>query len=89
MKTIWGLILKIFFLFSLPCLCVRVCVCAPASRDSDLSTIISNLHNTRQHGMPEGQSASEHSSRTGHTGKNPRCAPCTGVCLCERARVCI
>lgn len=25
------------------------------SRDSDLSTIISNLHNTRQHGMPEGQ----------------------------------
>ncbi|KAG7273359.1 hypothetical protein CRUP_022902 [Coryphaenoides rupestris] len=38
------------------------------SRDSDLSTIISNLHHTRQHGMPEGQSASDHSSsNTGHT----------------------
>ncbi|XP_053173163.1 sterile alpha motif domain-containing protein 11 isoform X2 [Scomber japonicus] len=37
------------------------------SRDSDLSTIISNLHHTRQHGMPEGQSASEHNSSTGHT----------------------
>ncbi|XP_029994923.1 sterile alpha motif domain-containing protein 11 isoform X2 [Sphaeramia orbicularis] len=38
------------------------------SRDSDLSTIISNLHHTRQHGMPEGQSASEHnSSSTGHS----------------------
>ncbi|XP_042264621.1 sterile alpha motif domain-containing protein 11 isoform X2 [Thunnus maccoyii] len=37
------------------------------SRDSDLSTIISNLHHTRQHGMPEGQSASDHSSSTGHT----------------------
>ncbi|XP_028309618.1 sterile alpha motif domain-containing protein 11 isoform X2 [Gouania willdenowi] len=37
------------------------------SRDSDLSTIISNLHNTRQHGMPEGQSASDHSTTTGHT----------------------
>ncbi|XP_076019599.1 sterile alpha motif domain-containing protein 11 isoform X2 [Genypterus blacodes] len=37
------------------------------SRDSDLSTIISNLHHTRQHGMPEGQSASDHSSSSGHT----------------------
>ncbi|KAM9342085.1 sterile alpha motif domain-containing protein 11 isoform 2-T2 [Pholidichthys leucotaenia] len=37
------------------------------SRDSDLSTIISNLHHTRQHGMPEGQSASDHSGGTGHT----------------------
>uniref|UniRef100_A0AAQ5Z911 SAM domain-containing protein n=1 Tax=Amphiprion ocellaris TaxID=80972 RepID=A0AAQ5Z911_AMPOC len=36
-------------------------------RDSDLSTIISNLHHTRQHGMPEGQSASDHSTSTGHT----------------------
>ncbi|XP_059383790.1 sterile alpha motif domain-containing protein 11-like isoform X1 [Carassius carassius] len=31
------------------------------SRDSDLSTIISNLHHTRQHGMPEGQPCSAHS----------------------------
>ncbi|XP_039903407.1 sterile alpha motif domain-containing protein 11 isoform X2 [Simochromis diagramma] len=37
------------------------------SRDTDLSTIISNLHHTRQHGMPEGQSASDHSTSTGHT----------------------
>ncbi|CAJ1085387.1 sterile alpha motif domain-containing protein 11 isoform X1 [Xyrichtys novacula] len=37
------------------------------SRDSDLSTIISNLHHTRQHGMPEGQSASDHNSSSGHT----------------------
>ncbi|XP_035499953.2 sterile alpha motif domain-containing protein 11 isoform X1 [Scophthalmus maximus] len=37
------------------------------SRDSDLSTIISNLHNTRQHGMPEGQSASDHNTSTGST----------------------
>ncbi|XP_028266647.1 sterile alpha motif domain-containing protein 11 isoform X2 [Parambassis ranga] len=37
------------------------------SRDSDLSTIISNLHHTRQHGMPEGQSASDHSTSSGHT----------------------
>ncbi|XP_041655942.1 sterile alpha motif domain-containing protein 11 isoform X2 [Cheilinus undulatus] len=37
------------------------------SRDSDLSTIISNLHHTRQHGMPEGQSASDHNNSTGHT----------------------
>ncbi|XP_040048150.1 sterile alpha motif domain-containing protein 11 isoform X4 [Gasterosteus aculeatus] len=37
------------------------------SRDSDLSTIISNLHHTRQHGMPEGQSASDHNTSTGHT----------------------
>lgn len=43
------------------------------SRDSDLSTIISNLHNSRQHGMPEGQSASDHGTRTGHTGKTPCC----------------
>lgn len=34
------------------------------SRDSDLSTIISNLHHTRQHGMPESQSES---SSTGQT----------------------
>ncbi|XP_049611581.1 sterile alpha motif domain-containing protein 11 isoform X1 [Syngnathus scovelli] len=37
------------------------------SRDSDLSTIISNLHHSRQHGMPEGQSASDHNASTGHT----------------------
>ncbi|XP_017273341.1 sterile alpha motif domain-containing protein 11 isoform X2 [Kryptolebias marmoratus] len=37
------------------------------SRDSDLSTIISNLHHTRQHGMPEEQSGSDHSTGTGHT----------------------
>uniref|UniRef100_A0A672K4X2 Sterile alpha motif domain containing 11 n=1 Tax=Sinocyclocheilus grahami TaxID=75366 RepID=A0A672K4X2_SINGR len=29
------------------------------SRDSDLSAIISNLHHTRQHGMPEGQPCSD------------------------------
>ncbi|XP_043978421.1 sterile alpha motif domain-containing protein 11 isoform X2 [Gambusia affinis] len=37
------------------------------SRDGDLSTIISNLHHTRQHGMPEEQSASDHSTSTRHT----------------------
>ncbi|XP_061128925.1 sterile alpha motif domain-containing protein 11 isoform X2 [Syngnathus typhle] len=37
------------------------------SRDSDLSTIISNLHHSRQHGMPEGQSASDRNASTGHT----------------------
>ncbi|KAM8862322.1 sterile alpha motif domain-containing protein 11 isoform 2-T2 [Spinachia spinachia] len=37
------------------------------SRDSDLSAIISNLHHTRQHGMPEGQSASDHNTSSGHT----------------------
>ncbi|XP_057682801.1 sterile alpha motif domain-containing protein 11 isoform X2 [Corythoichthys intestinalis] len=37
------------------------------SRDSDLSTIISNLHHSRQHGMPEGQSVSDHNASTGHT----------------------
>ncbi|KAM4611114.1 sterile alpha motif domain-containing protein 11 isoform 2-T2 [Polymixia lowei] len=37
------------------------------SRDSDLSTIISNLHHTRQHGMPEGQPASDHNSSSGRT----------------------
>ncbi|KAK5894497.1 hypothetical protein CesoFtcFv8_011181 [Champsocephalus esox] len=37
------------------------------SRDGDLSTIISNLHHTRQHGMPEGESASDHNTSTGHT----------------------
>ncbi|KAM9751402.1 sterile alpha motif domain-containing protein 11 isoform 2-T2 [Menidia menidia] len=37
------------------------------SRDSGLSTIISNLHHTRQHGMPEGQSVSDHSTSAGHT----------------------
>ncbi|XP_029974244.1 sterile alpha motif domain-containing protein 11 isoform X2 [Salarias fasciatus] len=37
------------------------------SRDSDLSTIISNLHHTRQHGMPEGQSASDLSTGSGHS----------------------
>ncbi|XP_020487984.1 sterile alpha motif domain-containing protein 11 isoform X1 [Labrus bergylta] len=37
------------------------------SRDSDLSTIISNLHHTRQHGMPEGQSDSDHNTSSGHT----------------------
>uniref|UniRef100_A0A3Q2XIK3 Sterile alpha motif domain containing 11 n=1 Tax=Hippocampus comes TaxID=109280 RepID=A0A3Q2XIK3_HIPCM len=36
-------------------------------RDSDLSTIISNLHHSRQHGMPEGQSASDHNASPGHT----------------------
>ncbi|CAB1329634.1 unnamed protein product, partial [Coregonus sp. 'balchen'] len=38
------------------------------SRDSDLSTIISNLHHTRQHGMPESQPATDLSTNTGHTG---------------------
>ncbi|XP_058497924.1 sterile alpha motif domain-containing protein 11 isoform X2 [Solea solea] len=37
------------------------------SRDSDLSSIISNLHHTRQHGMPEGHSASDHNTSTGNT----------------------
>ncbi|XP_067095207.1 sterile alpha motif domain-containing protein 11 [Osmerus mordax] len=37
------------------------------SRDGDLSTIISNLHHTRQHGMPEGQPATDLSTSTGHT----------------------
>ncbi|XP_026188878.1 sterile alpha motif domain-containing protein 11 isoform X2 [Mastacembelus armatus] len=37
------------------------------SRDSDLSAIISNLHHTRQHGMPEGQSASDRNTSPGHT----------------------
>nr|XP_015823170.2 sterile alpha motif domain-containing protein 11 isoform X1 [Nothobranchius furzeri] len=37
------------------------------SRDSDLSTIISNLHHTSQHGMPDERSASDHSSSSGHT----------------------
>ncbi|XP_061657702.1 sterile alpha motif domain-containing protein 11 isoform X2 [Syngnathoides biaculeatus] len=37
------------------------------SRDSDLSTIISNLHHSRQHGTPEGQSVSDLNASTGHT----------------------
>ncbi|XP_062248927.1 sterile alpha motif domain-containing protein 11 isoform X1 [Platichthys flesus] len=37
------------------------------SRDSDLSTIISNLHHTRQHGMPEDQSASDHNASPGNS----------------------
>uniref|UniRef100_A0A8C6WSA5 Sterile alpha motif domain containing 11 n=1 Tax=Neogobius melanostomus TaxID=47308 RepID=A0A8C6WSA5_9GOBI len=37
------------------------------SRDSDLSTIISNLHHTRQHGMPESQSESGSTGQTGGT----------------------
>ncbi|XP_010873863.2 sterile alpha motif domain-containing protein 11 isoform X2 [Esox lucius] len=37
------------------------------SRDSDLSTIISNLHHTRQHGMPDGQPDTELSTNTGHS----------------------
>ncbi|XP_077074785.1 sterile alpha motif domain-containing protein 11 isoform X2 [Siphateles boraxobius] len=37
------------------------------SRDSDLSTIISNLHHTRQHGMPEGQPCSDHSLASAHS----------------------
>ncbi|KAM6977297.1 sterile alpha motif domain-containing protein 11 [Aplochiton taeniatus] len=37
------------------------------SRDSDLSTIISNLHHTRQHGMPEGQPATHLSTSAEHT----------------------
>ncbi|KAL1021245.1 hypothetical protein UPYG_G00010630 [Umbra pygmaea] len=37
------------------------------SRDSDLSTIISNLHHTRQHGMPEGQPNTHRSTNTAHT----------------------
>nr|XP_057939199.1 sterile alpha motif domain-containing protein 11 isoform X3 [Doryrhamphus excisus] len=37
------------------------------SHDSDLSTIISSLHHSRQPGMPEGQSASDHNTSTGHT----------------------
>lgn len=39
------------------------------SRDSDLSTIISNLHHTRQHGMPEGQPCSDISLTSTHSGK--------------------
>jgi len=39
------------------------------SRDSDLSTIISNLHHTRQHGMPEGQPCSDLSLASAHSGK--------------------
>ncbi|XP_030625940.1 sterile alpha motif domain-containing protein 11 [Chanos chanos] len=37
------------------------------SRDSDLSTIISNLHHTRQHGMPEGQPCSDVTLASSHT----------------------
>ncbi|XP_017343121.1 sterile alpha motif domain-containing protein 11 isoform X2 [Ictalurus punctatus] len=37
------------------------------SRDSDLSTIISNLHHTRQHGMPEGQPCSDISLTSTHS----------------------
>lgn len=37
------------------------------SRDSDLSTIISNLHHTRQHGMPEGQPCSDLSLASAHS----------------------
>ncbi|XP_051518958.1 sterile alpha motif domain-containing protein 11 isoform X2 [Myxocyprinus asiaticus] len=37
------------------------------SRDSDLSTIISNLHHTRQHGMPEGQPCSDLSLASTHS----------------------
>lgn len=44
-------------------------LCACVSRDSDLSSIISNLHHSRQHGMPEGQSASDHNASPGHTGR--------------------
>uniref|UniRef100_A0A9J8DM22 Sterile alpha motif domain containing 11 n=1 Tax=Cyprinus carpio carpio TaxID=630221 RepID=A0A9J8DM22_CYPCA len=39
------------------------------SRDSDLSTIISNLHHTRQHGMPEGQPCSDLSRASAHSGR--------------------
>ncbi|KTF94570.1 hypothetical protein cypCar_00003529 [Cyprinus carpio] len=38
-----------------------------SSRDSDLSTIISNLHHTRQHGMPEGQPCSDLSRASAHS----------------------
>ncbi|KAI5095665.1 sterile alpha motif domain-containing protein 11 isoform X2 [Silurus meridionalis] len=37
------------------------------SRDSDLSTIISNLRHTRQHGMPEGQPCSDISLTSTHS----------------------
>ncbi|XP_051962325.1 sterile alpha motif domain-containing protein 11-like isoform X1 [Xyrauchen texanus] len=37
------------------------------SRDSDLSMIISNLHHTRQHGMPEGQPCSDLSLASAHS----------------------
>ncbi|XP_007246341.3 sterile alpha motif domain-containing protein 11 isoform X2 [Astyanax mexicanus] len=37
------------------------------SRDSDLSTIISNLHHTRQHGMPEGQPCSDITLASAHS----------------------
>ncbi|XP_073669164.1 sterile alpha motif domain-containing protein 11 isoform X3 [Paramisgurnus dabryanus] len=37
------------------------------SRDSDLSTIISNLHHTRQHGMPEGQPCSDLNLASAHS----------------------
>uniref|UniRef100_A0A672FQY1 Sterile alpha motif domain containing 11 n=1 Tax=Salarias fasciatus TaxID=181472 RepID=A0A672FQY1_SALFA len=56
------------------------------SRDSDLSTIISNLHHTRQHGMPEGQSASDLSTGSGHSGrkcwmKASSCPPLHSSCI--------
>ncbi|XP_035378500.1 sterile alpha motif domain-containing protein 11 isoform X3 [Electrophorus electricus] len=38
-----------------------------SSRDSDLSTIISNLHHTRQHGMPEGQPCSDITLASAHS----------------------
>ncbi|KAL6482919.1 hypothetical protein MHYP_G00077910 [Metynnis hypsauchen] len=38
-----------------------------SSRDSDLSTIISNLHHTRQHGMPEGQPCSDITLASSHS----------------------
>ncbi|TSN03433.1 Sterile alpha motif domain-containing protein 11 [Bagarius yarrelli] len=37
------------------------------TRDSDLSTIISNLHHTRQHGMPEGQACSDFNLTSTHS----------------------
>uniref|UniRef100_A0A8C8A1S5 Sterile alpha motif domain containing 11 n=1 Tax=Oryzias sinensis TaxID=183150 RepID=A0A8C8A1S5_9TELE len=45
------------------------CLCY--SRDSDLSSIISSLHHSRQPGMPEGESASDHSTSTARTGRIP------------------
>ncbi|KAM9785630.1 LOW QUALITY PROTEIN: sterile alpha motif domain-containing protein 11 [Neosynchiropus ocellatus] len=59
------------------------------SRDSDLSTIISNLHHTRQHNMPESQSASDHNPSSGHAddllGKRRSFSP-NSECPSERKK---
>lgn len=77
-------LLLIVLSFLYVCLCVYFVCC---SRDTDLSTIISNLHHTRQHGMPEGQSASDHSTSTGHTGRIMMTPVCVCVCVLT-VRIC-